>query len=228
MTPKKAIIRKPTYTLPDGKPLDPSCLGKDFTPKETAFILWFTHPGTEAFMNAGRSAIRAGYKPGNAVTQGYLLRRKPRIADMIQSRIAPVEIELHETIYRILNLSQIRFSWVITDFYRSIPCKRKAGEYEFDTWDFEHIPLDEIPEMKRLCIDGIEYKGPESRLSYILPDRDKAAKQYIQCAMLLYPEMFQENSDLRAMAAVYKVRPQGKGTKGIAAYMRERTPLSFA
>jgi hypothetical protein len=218
MTPKKNIVRKPVHTLPDGSPIPR--LGPDFTDREAAFITWYTYPGTEAFLNAGRAAIRAGYKPENAIAQGYLLRQKPRIADKIQSRIVPVEIELHETIYRILNLSRIRFSWSITDFYRSTPCKRKIGGYEFDTWEFEPIPLNEIPEMKRYCIDGIEYKGPESKVSYILPDRNQAAKQYFQCAFLLFPDMFNESPGLQAIAALYKIRPMGKGLKGIAAYMR--------
>ena len=46
MTPKKDIVRKPTRTLPDGSPI-PS-MGKQFTPRENAFIYWYTNPGTEA------------------------------------------------------------------------------------------------------------------------------------------------------------------------------------
>jgi hypothetical protein len=222
MTPKKDIIRKPVYTLPDGFPLDPSCLGPNFTPKETAFILWYTMPETEAFLNAGRAASRAGYKPENAVTQGYLLRRKPRIAEKIESRMVSVDIGLRETIYRILNLSRIRFSWSITDFYRSIPCKRKIGDCEFDTWKPEAIPLNELEWPQRMCIDGLEFKGPDSELFYKLPDRDRAFKQFLQCAMLLAPDMFQESPLLQAMAAVYKVKTQVKGLKGMAAYLRGR------
>ena len=77
MTPKKDIVRKPTRTLPDGSPI-PS-MGNEFTPRENAFIYWYTNPKTEAFMNSGRAAVRAGYKPGNAVIQGYQLKKKPEI-----------------------------------------------------------------------------------------------------------------------------------------------------
>lgn len=210
--------------MPDGSPLNHSCLGPGFTPKETAFIVWYTHPGTEAFLNAGRAAIRAGYKPENAVAQGYLLRRKPRIAAKIESRLQPVKDRLHETIWRILDVSRIRAFWVITDFYRTFPCKRKIGDQEIDAWDFEAIPLNELEYKQRVCIDGLDIKGPESRVSYILPDRDKAFRQFLQCAMLLWPDMFQEDRLLMALAAVYKVKPAGKGLKGMAAYMREGPP----
>jgi len=69
MTPKKNIVRKPTYALPDGSPIPSQ--GKEFTPKESRFIYWYTNPYSEAFLNSGRAAVRAGYKAGNAVIQGY-------------------------------------------------------------------------------------------------------------------------------------------------------------
>jgi len=78
MTPKKDIVRKPVYTLDDGSPI-PS-MGDGFTAMESRFIFWYTFPKTEAYMNAGRAAVRAGYKGKSAVFQGYHLRQKPRIA----------------------------------------------------------------------------------------------------------------------------------------------------
>jgi hypothetical protein len=72
-----------------------------------------------------------------------------------------------------------------------------------------------------MCIDGLEFKGPGSEVFYKLPDRDKAFKQFIQCSMLLAPDMFQESPLLRAYAAAYKIKLPGKGLKGMAAYMRE-------
>jgi hypothetical protein len=214
MTPKKNIVRKPIRTLPDGSPLP--CLGPGFTPKETAFIVWYTHPGTEAFLNAGRAAIRAGYKPDNAVAQGYLLRRKPRIAEKIESHLQPVADRLHETVWRIWDTSRIRTFWSITDFYRDVYHTEKPGIRH----TIEAIPLDELEYKQRICIDGIEFRGPENWVSYKLPHRDKAFKQFLQCSMLLYPNQFQEDWLLMGLATVYKVKPARKGLKGIAAYLR--------
>ena len=222
MTPKKNIIRKPVHTLPDGSPLDVSAFGPGFTPKEAAFVAWYTHPGTEAFLNAGRAAIRAGYKPDHAIAQGYLLRRKPRIIKAIEEALPPVENSLVEELWRINRLSETRMFFDITDFYRNVPCKRKirinGAEYEYDSMDIEAIPLEEIPADKRLCIDAIELKGPQSKVFYKLPDRRIAYRQFLQTAFLLFPQ-FTEDRQMTDEAAEIKIKT-GKGLKGMAAYLR--------
>ena len=204
MTPKKDIVRKPTYTLPDGSPLTANSLGPGFTLKETAFIMWYTHPGTEAFLNAGRAAVRAGYNPDNAVTQGYLLKRKPRIAKKIEELIIPVKQELMETIFRIVQLCKIRMNWTITDFYRdgkmTVTVKGKPKEIEI----FEIIPLEELSWKQRMCIDGITYKGPYNLPLYILPDREKAYKTFMKCYDILIPISDNEEMDWKATAEIIR------------------------
>jgi hypothetical protein len=180
MTPKKNIVRRPTYALPDGTPFTASCLGHGFTMKETAFIVWYSCPGTEAFMNSGRAAARAGYK-GNAVMQGYLLRQKPRIAEKINSLLIPAKEQLRETIWRIAFLCSDRMLFNIADFYRL--CKRiikvRGKETEIDS--LEIVPLDELTWRQRLCVDGIEFRGPHNIPIYKLPNREKAYKTFMQC-----------------------------------------------
>jgi hypothetical protein len=224
MTPKKNIIRKPTDTLPDGTLLDVSSCGPDFTPRESRFIAWFTHPGTEAFLNAGRAAVRAGYNPANAVMQGYLLKQKPRIAEAIKNTLQSVKDNLTSTIWRIWDLARIRMFYDFADFYRTFPYKQiihigKRQTVEFDTWDFEAIPISELSWNKRMCIDGIDYKGPEEKLIYKLPNRYKAYKTFTECSVLLFPDLFETDPFLRDMATVFKVKIK-KGFKGVAAYLR--------
>jgi hypothetical protein len=188
MTPKKDIVRKPTLTLPDGSPI-PS-MGKEFTPKESRFIFWYTSPGTEAFLNAGRAAIRAGYRPKNAVTQAYLLKQKPRIAGKIDDILNPVKFHLHETLFRVIHLCRIRMFFDIKDFYR--PCKRiiKTHGVEQEIDSFKAIPLDEISEGNRMCIDGVDIKTicGKDEIWYKLPDRDVAFEQFFRCYKILFPE----------------------------------------
>jgi hypothetical protein len=198
MTPKKDIVRKAVRTLPDGSPI-PS-MGKGFTPRENAFIYWYTNPETEAFMNSGRAAVRAGYKPGNAVVIGYQLKKNPDIAKAIDIILDRTKEGMRGMILRIAFLCRERMFWVITDFYRQIkkPLEKpykyrkikngKPGPWKLKTWeyDFEIIPLDEIPERKRLCIDNITYKGPDGRPMYILPNRHKAEKTFFKCLEVLY------------------------------------------
>jgi hypothetical protein len=224
MTPKKNIVRRPTDTLPDGTLLEVSSFGPGFTPKEARFIAWYTHPGSEAFLNAGRAAIRAGYKQANAVTQGYLLKQKPRMAEAIKTALPSVEKNLMETIWRVWSLARIRMFWRIDYFYRTFPCKQKISigkdqTAEIDSWDFEVIPLNEMSWPQRLCIDSIDYKGPEGKISYILPNRDKELKLFTECSVLLFPELFEDDPLLQGMAAALKVKVK-RGLKGIAAYLR--------
>ena len=193
MTPKKHIVRKPTYTLPNGSPI-PS-MGKEFNKKESAFIFWYTNPKYESFMNAGRAAVRAGYKPENAVVYGYQLKRKLEISKKIDEILENTKEGMKGLIYRIAFICRDRMFFNIIDFYRQIkrpvkPYKVKLsdGTWEERTWvyTFEAIPLDEISARNRMCIDGITYKGPNSDVFYKLPNRDKAADNFFKCIEILY------------------------------------------
>jgi len=185
MTPKKNIVRKPAYTLPDGSPIPSQ--GKEFTPKESRFIYWYTNPYGEAFLNSGRAAVRAGYKAGNAVIQGYQLRQKQRIAQRIEDILCPVKLDLHDTLYQMANLCAIRMFFDIKDFYRL--CKRtvkkKGKEIEVDA--FEIIPLDELSDTQRMCIDAITVKTfyGKDEWWYKLPDRDKAMDSFFKCYKII-------------------------------------------
>jgi len=204
MTPKKDIVRKPIYTLLDGSPV-PS-MGKEFTPKESRFIYWYTNPGTEAFLNAGRAAVRAGYKPANAVMQGYLLLKKPRIAEKINIVLPSVKDELKSLIWRIVFLCRDRMFFDITDFYR--PCKQtvkiKGKEIEVDSYKI--IPLSELTYTQRMCIDGIDYKGPYSIPMYKLANRNKAFDLFLKCYKLLFPEKNSEEMNWKATAEIIRER----------------------
>jgi hypothetical protein len=224
MTPKKNIVRKPTYTLPDGKRITAYSLGPGFTLKEAAFILWYTHPGTESFLNAGRAAVRAGYNPDNAVTQGYLLRRKPRIAKKIEELIVPVKWQLRETAWRIIFLCADRMFFKITDFYRS--CKRTVKIYgvEQEVSSVEPIPLDEISEKNRMCIDGITIKTicGKDEMWYKLPNRDKAYDLFMKCYKILMPEETGGEIDWKETAEIVR----GDAVKTIIAPRHGKAPES--
>jgi len=209
MTPKKNIVRRQARTLPDGSPIPK--MGKEFNEKENAFIYWYTYAGSEAFMNAGR----AGYKPGNAVVYGYQLRKKPEIAKTIDEVLGHAKEGMKSLIYRIAFLCRDRMFFDITDFYRQVkkplknPEKIKLpnGNYEDITWEysFEAIPLDEISERNRMCIDGIDFRGPHSIPVYKLPDRGKAFWLFMKCYKILMPEMNGAEMNLKATAEIIRV-----------------------
>lgn len=184
MTPKKDIVRKPTRTLPDGSPIPK--LGK-FKPKENAFIYWYTYPGTEAFMNSGRAAVRAGYKASSAVWYGYQLKRKPEITNKIDELLDRTKEGMLSLIYKVLFLSSDRMLFDITDFYR--PCKRiiKVCGEELKVKGYEVIPLDEISERNRMCIDAVDIKtiSGKDEFWYKLADRDKAMETFFKCLEII-------------------------------------------
>jgi len=220
MTPKKDIVRRPVYTLDDGSPI-PS-MGEEFTVKESRFIFWYTYPGSEAFMNSGRAAVRAGYKEKSAIWQGYQLRQKPRIAKKIDSLLEAAKGQIHDLIYRIAFLSRDRMFFDIADFYRS--CKRTVKIYggEMEINGVEAIPLDEISERNRMCIDAITYKtiGGKDEVWYKLPDREKAYKTFMMCYKILIPEENGGEIDWKATAEIIR----GDAAKPLIAPKRGKAP----
>ncbi|MDR2742620.1 MAG: terminase small subunit, partial [Treponema sp.] len=143
MTKRKNIIRHKVDAL-GGKIIDFNSLdtgGAALTRRELAFIFWYTYPGSEAFMNAGRAAVRAGYKPKSSVMLGYRARRKPEIAaaitKILDERVGP---GLRESLWCITWLCRIRMLFDVSDFYR--PGKRivKARGKETEINTYEIIP----------------------------------------------------------------------------------------
>jgi len=204
MTPKKDIIRRPVYTFDDGSPV-PS-ISDEFTARESRFIFWYTYPGSEAFMNSGRAAVRAGYKKNSAVLQGYQLRQKPRIAKEIDSLLKITKERLHDSILRIAYLSRDRMFFDIKDFYRS--CKRivKIHGVEQEINSIEAIPLNKISKRNRMCIDAVDIKTicGKNEIWYKLPDREKAYKLFMKCYKILIPVTDDEEMDWKATAEIIR------------------------
>jgi hypothetical protein len=192
-TPKKDIVRSLTNTLPDGSPI-PRIPG--FTYKESLFIFWYIYPGSEAFQNAGRAAARAGYA-GNAVTQGYLLKRKPKIAKKIKEFIIPVRERIREAMWQVLQVSMIRMEFDVIDFYRPVKRTVKMGRGTMEIDDYEIVPLHELTWQQRMCIDGIYFMGKEGIPNYKLPNRDQAYKTFMKCYKRLFPADFPDNREQR-------------------------------
>jgi len=180
MTPRKNIVRESTQTLPDGSPIPK--LGK-FKSKENAFIYWYTNPKTEAFMNSGRAAVRAGYKASSAVWYGYQLKQRPEISKKIDEILGHTKEGLRIFIYKAAFLSRDRMFWNIKDFYRS--CKRivKIHGVEQEINSIEAIPLNKISEKNRMCIDAIKIKNicGKDEPWYKLADRGKAEETFFKC-----------------------------------------------
>jgi len=158
-------------------------------------------------MNAGRAAVRAGYKKSSAIWQGYQLRQKPRITQKINSLLESVKPELRDMVYSIADLCRIRMFWKINDFYRdgkmTVTKRGKPEEIEI----FEIIPPEELSWEKLMCIDNITYKGPYDLPLYILPNREKAYKLFMKCYNILIPEKDTGETDWKATAEIIREKP---------------------
>jgi hypothetical protein len=106
----------------------------------------------------------------------------------------------------------------VSDFYR--PGKRivKARGKETEINTYEIIPLDELSYEQRMCVDGIDYRGPEGIPVYKLPDRDKEFKRFAECTALLFPDVFEEPGFMKNVAICLKVKVK-RGLKRTAAYL---------
>jgi hypothetical protein len=204
MTPKKDIVREPTHKTPCGL-LIPK-MGAGLTKRENAFIYWYSERKADSFLNAGRAAIRAGYKSGTAVIQGCQLKQKPHIAKILNDVIPYVKAQLDGIVYRIAFLCADRMFWTITDFFRD--CKRTVkdrwGEREINS--FEVIPLDEIPERKRMCIDQVTIKtiAGKDEVWYKLADRNKAHELFMKCYKMIIPNDDNEDRAYKEMAEILR------------------------
>jgi hypothetical protein len=207
MTKKKNIVRHKVNTL-DGKIIDFHSFdvgGAHLTRRERAFVFWYTYPGSEAFMNAGRAAVRAGYKKSSAVMLGCRVRHKPEIATAItkilDERVRP---GLEEALWRITWLCSIRMFFDVSDFYRSGKRVIKIRGRETEIEILEIVPLNELTYQQRMCIDGIDYRGPHGIPVYILPDRGKAYKLFMKCYEILKPEQNDEKQDYKETAEIIR------------------------
>ena len=204
MTPKKDIVRKPARETPSGLPIPK--MGAGLTKRENAFIYWYSEMNADSFLNAGRAAIRAGYKPNTAVIQGCQLRQKPHIAKILNDVIPDVKAQLEGIVYRIAYLCCDRMFWDIADYFRD--CKRTVkdrwGEREIKS--FEAIPLDEIPERKRLCIDQVTIKtiAGKDEWWYILADRRKAFELFFRCYKMIIPDDNTGDAAYKEMAEIIR------------------------
>jgi len=108
--------------------------------------------------------------------------------------------------WQIISLCEDRMFFDIINFYR--PCKRivkiRGVEHKID--GYEAIPLDEISERNRMCIDEIEIKKicGNDEIWYKLANRDKAYDLFMKCYKILIPEENGEEMNWKETAEIIR------------------------
>jgi phage terminase small subunit len=182
---KRAVKKKPENNLiplPDGQIVDISALGLDdlkLTPKEKAFVFWYTLPGSDSFQVQTKAAVKAGYKINTAYITGYQLRRKPEIQTAINRILdGKIKKDVDEVYNQIIEMEKNRLFFDMADFVHFAP-KTVGTDKEGNPIIVEGEYLKDIKDLtpaQRMAIDGIDYKvsGAQSMKIYDMADREKA------------------------------------------------------
>jgi phage terminase small subunit len=204
VTPKKNIVRKPTYTLPDGS-LIPS-MGEEFTAKESRFIFWYTYPGSEAFLNAGRAATRAGYKGSSAVWQGYQLRHKSDVDAAIKNILTSmVSVDIEELYQQALEMLRHRAFFNLADYVKQRTLTIKVGKDDYRDIEVECFKdLSELTPEQLKAVDGIDYRGVNGTRVLVMADRRETLRDIINIRNKINGLTDNNNFDVEATAEIIK------------------------
>jgi phage terminase small subunit len=186
----KPKVKKPDKTtgqdniLPDGSILDLSAFGEfsdlKLTPRESRFVAWYCYPGSDAFQNQTRAAVRAGYEKKTAYAAGYKTRNHPKVVEAIRRIMERGTVDLEEKYQRVLQLLERRAFFNMADYVKRKKVSVKVGKDKFEQVDVEVLKdLEELTPEQLQAIDGVDYKGPKSIRVYLMADRQKVIADII-------------------------------------------------
>jgi hypothetical protein len=227
MRTKKEEDNKPkpkgqVNTLPDGSIIDFSTLGVDdlkLTDREKRFVFWYCYPGTDAFQNQTRAAVRAGYKKDKAYMIGFQVKNKPNIVTAIKRVLdSKLKADLEEEFHKIIEIKKRRVHFDLADYVykheKDIPIDKEGHTISVIVEDLKDL-ADLAPEL-RMAIDGIDYKGPQAVKTYIMADREKAMNDLLNLYHKLHGPIDENAYDVEATAEIVQ-GPQERLTLKVTA-----------
>jgi hypothetical protein len=191
--------------MPDGGiiDLDNYDWGKEnLNERQKLFVVWFCMPQTEYYHCALKAARKAGYTKNTANVAAHKMRRDPKIEKMIkQFEDAIGKINIIDAAQRFLQEKIIQGDYDIKDFYETREYETKTGEIRKRLMLKD---LDDLTPEQRLCIDGIDVKGQQGTLVYMLPDREKVRDSLIAYAKKENAENGDDEFDTETIAEIIK------------------------
>jgi hypothetical protein len=145
--------------------IDTSDISDTLTERARRFVFWYCFPGSEAFWNKKRAAIRAGYAIRNAAVSGYKLCKNPDVINEVERLSKTFSSETVDSLYRkyIATLEQRAF-YDPADFV-----KGKAFK-----------PIEEIPAEKRIALDQPVISRKGEVMGYMFGSRKAALEEIKQ------------------------------------------------
>jgi hypothetical protein len=183
--------------------------GKEkLTEKQKLFIFWFSLPGTECYHCGLKAARKAGYTAATALTHAYKMRREPKINTLIKKFEDTIgRTDLMDAAERYLQEKIIRAEYDIKDFYELKEYVDALGQPK------KKLTLKNIADLtpeQRLCIDGVDVKGPQGIPVFILADRQKERDSIIALAKKTGIDTPDEEFDIETVAELIKGNIQVK------------------
>ncbi|GHU22205.1 hypothetical protein FACS1894172_15200 [Spirochaetia bacterium] len=186
--------------LPDGSIIGRDSLGIPddikLTAKEVRFIFWYTYPGSDAFMNNTKAALKAGYKALSATDIG---------SKMVKILKKPIQVALN-------NRSKANLE---TEYYKILEMKKRRVHFDIGDFVIEHNQFKDIAELtpeQRELVDGIDYKGKDGIPALILPNREREMRDIIEMYQKITGALGDTNSgyDVEATSELIKGKLQMK------------------
>jgi hypothetical protein len=172
------------------------------TDKQKLFVAWFCTPGQEGYHCGLKAAKKAGYTQKMAQASAYKMRRDPKIEKLIK--------KFDDSIgkYNIIDAAQkwiqekiIRGNYDVKDFYNTEEIITKSGE---SRKKLVLKSLDEMTPQQRLCIDGIDVKGQQGIMIYVLPDREKVRDSLITYIQKKDADKDDDGYDIETLTEIIK------------------------
>ena len=154
--------------------------GVDLLPRQRHFLTLYLTPGSPCFHNALQAALKAGYARDTASCNVYKLLREPVIQKILKTNEGIAQQDLSEAAKRAMELKKQRAFYDPQDFFiqKEIEIETKKGVIIKKVLELK--PIDEMTELQRMCIDGLDVKGQASIPVYIMADREKSLNDILK------------------------------------------------
>lgn len=182
---------KPNEFLPDGTLIDLNSYewgDIKLLKKQKLFIIWYTLPGQEGFLNPLKASLKAGYSQQTAYHAKWQLLGDERIAELVKKFTDNfLKASYKEASQKMLDMKIKRASFDINKFYQTKTFENPETGQTVDRITI--IPVDEISEENKCLIDNVEVNN-QGIATYKLPNREKEINEIIK----INQEMNQEKN----------------------------------
>ena len=178
--PAKKTEKKPKKNIAKIENLTIDFCGVKLTAKQKDFITRYVTPGQPGFHNGFRAATDAGYSKTTARAEIYIMLRNPDIQKIIKKAESIFYQDFHSHAMRARELKVTRAFHDPMDFFKNeeVTIETKKGKFTKKVLTLK--PMEEMTLEQRLCIDGIDVKGPGAVPIYLTADRGKELNDVIR------------------------------------------------